>query len=134
MQSKGTFYPLLDDIAAIAHPRPEPPEEGVTEDYSRRLVEVSEDRRRFMDELEAELLADDADPLLRALARARARKERAEAEIRALLAYGREVVRPRPYTLGALAEAAGMSFSGVRTAYGDADISVAVEAAGGGEA
>jgi hypothetical protein len=42
--------------------------------------------------------------------------------IRELLAYGREFVQPRPYTLGDLAAAAGMSISGVRTAYGHHDV------------
>ena len=40
--------------------------------------------------------------------------------MRRLLAYGREFTRPRPYRLTDLADAAGMSISGVRTAY-DAD-------------
>ncbi|UVS78399.1 hypothetical protein [Actinokineospora sp. UTMC 2448] len=39
--------------------------------------------------------------------------------MRLLLAYGREFVEPRPYTLDVLAQAAGMSVSGVRTAYDD---------------
>jgi hypothetical protein len=41
----------------------------------------------------------------------------AETEIRLLVAYGREFTRPRPYRLADLAEACGMSISGVRTAY-----------------
>jgi hypothetical protein len=62
------------------------------------------------------------DPLLAALTAARHAKEEAEQRIRELLAYGREFVRPRPYTLAVLAEAAGMSISGVRIAYGQRDI------------
>ena len=37
--------------------------------------------------------------------------------MRLLIAYGRRFVYPRPYKLIDLAEAAGMSISGVRTAY-----------------
>ena len=42
--------------------------------------------------------------------------------MRLLIAYGREFVGPRPYTLDGLAQAAGMSISGVRTSYDDDEI------------
>ena len=42
--------------------------------------------------------------------------------MRLLIAYGREFTRPRPYRLEDLARAAGMSISGVRTAYDDDEI------------
>ncbi|GIG65675.1 hypothetical protein [Phytomonospora endophytica] len=130
MTTDHAFHPLLADIAAIAHPRPEPPagiagDPAAAETYTAALAEISARRTSLMDELAAAWHARDADPLLSALAGARARKERAEAEIRALVAYGREVVRPRSYTLTSLAEASGMSFSGVRTVYGDADVRAA---------
>ena len=68
-----------------------------------------------------------ADPLLLALADARHRKEQAEQMIRLLVAWGREHAAPRPYRLADLAEAAGMSISGVRTAYGPADVERAAQ-------
>jgi hypothetical protein len=71
------------------------------------------------------------DPLLAALADARERKQRADHDIRLLLAYAREHVQPRPYRLAALAEAAGMSISGVRAAYTQADIEHAARLTGG---
>jgi hypothetical protein len=46
----------------------------------------------------------------------------AEAQVRLLIAYGREFTRPRPYRLEDLARAAGMSISGVRTAYDEDEI------------
>jgi hypothetical protein len=61
------------------------------------------------------------DPLLAALANARRRRDQADREIRLLLAYAREVITPRPYRLADLADAAGMSISGVRIAYTLAD-------------
>jgi AraC-like DNA-binding protein len=70
------------------------------------------------------------DPLLTALAKAQQRKEQADRDIRLLLAYAREHVTPRPYRLADLADAAGMSISGVRTAYSQADIDRAVQAIG----
>jgi hypothetical protein len=58
-----------------------------------------------------------ADSVLTALADARTRRDQADEDIRVLLAYARELTRPRPYRLADLAAAAGMSVSGVRTAY-----------------
>jgi hypothetical protein len=72
-----------------------------------------------------------ADPLLAALADAAQRKRRADRDIRLLLAYAREHVLPRPYRLADLAEAAGMSLSGVRAAYTQADIDHAAALTGG---
>ena len=60
------------------------------------------------------------DPLLTTLAALRRPRHDLDAAMRRLLAYGREFTRPRPYRLTDLADAAGMSISGVRTAY-DAD-------------
>jgi hypothetical protein len=71
------------------------------------------------------------DPLLAALADAKRRKEQADHQIRLLLAYAREHVQPRPYRLADLAEAAGMSISGVRVAYTKADIEQAARLTGG---
>lgn len=63
-----------------------------------------------------------SDALLSALRDAQQRKEAADRDLRLLVAYAREVVRPRPYRLADLAQAAGMSISGVRVAYSRADI------------
>lgn len=124
----------LDDIAAILHPRPEPPDglaedDSLSEAYSALLAEVSEERQAVIAELEKAWLNGD-DPLLTALKDARRRKEEVETDIRALIAYGREFVRPRAYPLSLLAEAAGMSLSGVRTAYGDKHVDYTAEVTG----
>jgi hypothetical protein len=71
------------------------------------------------------------DPLLAALADATRRKEQANQQIRLLLAYAREHVQPRPYRLADLAQAAGLSISGIRTAYTQADIEHAARLTGG---
>jgi hypothetical protein len=62
------------------------------------------------------------DTLLMALADARRRKEQADRDIRMIVAYARELTKPRPYRLADLAKAAGMSISGVRVAYTRSDI------------
>ena len=77
-------------------------------------------------------MRDDPDPLLEALTDARQRREQADREIRLLLAYAREIVSPRPYRLADLAEAAGMSISGVRTAYTQDDHADVITLTGAG--
>src|SRR5437588_1163051 len=67
----------------------------------------------------------DDDPVLAALRAARIRRDQADRDIRILLAYARELTTPRPYRLADLAEAAGKSISGIRTAYTAADIDTA---------
>jgi hypothetical protein len=63
-----------------------------------------------------------SDIVLSAIRDARRRRDQADRDIRLLLAYAREVVTPRPYRLADLAEASGLSISGVRTAYTAADV------------
>ena len=72
-----------------------------------------------------------ADPLLAALADAAQRKQQADRDLRLLLAYAREHTKPRPYRLADLADAAGMSISGVRVAYTQADTEQAARLTGG---
>jgi hypothetical protein len=71
-----------------------------------------------------------SDAVLAALADAHIRRMRAEEEIRLLLAYSRQFVYPHPYTFGELAQAAGMSVSGVRTAFSAQDVAKVAAATG----
>ena len=136
MNANRMIVSLLEDVAAVLHPRPEPPADvewdaDAKNAYLTEIQEITALRGVAIAELEAEWERDGTDPLLAALADARRRREEAEADMRALLAYGREVVLPRAYTLADLAAASGMSVSGVRTAYDDADVAYAIEATGG---
>jgi hypothetical protein len=70
------------------------------------------------------------DPLLAALQGARARISAGDDELRLLLAYARRFVYPHPYSLGELAAAAGMSASGIRSAFGAEDVRRVAEATG----
>ena len=70
------------------------------------------------------------DPLLTILAVLRRQRHDLDAAMRRLLAYGREFTRPRPYRLTDLADAAGMSISGVRTAYDADEITHVADATG----
>lgn len=70
------------------------------------------------------------DPLLTTLAGLRRQRHDLDAAIRRLLAYGREFTRPRPYRLADLADAAGLSISGVRTAYDEDEVQQVAQATG----
>lgn len=113
---------LIGDIAAIHIPLPTPGSVTPEECFPDALDQALKDRQDYAGSLDA--LCDDLkeDPLLVALGNARARKEAAETEIRQLLAYAREFHGDRPYKLEPLAEASGMSVSGIRTAYKDSEL------------
>jgi hypothetical protein len=118
---------IFTDVAAILHPIPRP--EPGQEDHDGFLAmrdEAAENQGRTAELLQNGWAHGDQDPLIFALIRARRAKEAAEEQIRELLAYGREFVQPRPYTL----VAAGMSISGVRTAYQHRDVDAVAEATG----
>ncbi|MBT2390136.1 hypothetical protein J7E87_12030 [Streptomyces sp. ISL-1] len=70
------------------------------------------------------------DDFLRQLAALREQRDQIDRHIRACLAYAREFTSPRPYTLASLAQAAGLSISGVRTAYTPADCAAVGRALG----
>ncbi len=70
---------------------------------------------------------EDIDPLLSTLTFLRNRRLQLEADMRLLIAYGRCFTHPRPYKLIDLANAAGMSISGIRTAYDNDEIDQAAE-------
>lgn len=121
----------FDEIAAILHPMPEPGDVVPEDLYTDACDQVDADRRKTIDGLEAAWDADtNNDPVLSAIESARSRRHQAEAEIRRLVAYGREFTVPRPYTLADLAGASGMSVSGIRTAYGQADVTAVATATG----
>lgn len=111
---------LIDNITAIVA---RPSLDGQPEDVHGDIAAAAEDERA---ELAGQLrLARDEggeDPLLTLVGRARDQMLAAEKDLRLLLAYAREFTQPRPYRLEDLARAAGMSISGIRTAYDDDEI------------
>jgi hypothetical protein len=127
----ATRRDIFTDVAAILNPirRPDPGEEQ-GDGFSAMHDQAVEDQERAAQMLRDGWAHGDQDPLTFALVRARQAKMEAEQQIRELLAYGREFVHPRPYTLGDLAAAAGLSISGVRTAYGHRDVDAVAGATG----
>jgi hypothetical protein len=111
---------LIDNITALVV-RADP--EGQPADVHGDIVAWSEGERAELAG-QLRLARDEAgeDPLITLLERARDRMLAAERDMRLLLAYGREFAEPRPYRLEDLARAAGMSISGIRTAYDDDEV------------
>jgi hypothetical protein len=119
MSSVSRLFDYTDsdvDLAAILEP---PPPLDCTNEHGEydAWIDDLEDRAESV-----RLLADehDADPLLGALEHLRRRRNEIEQQMILLVAYMREKVKPRPYTLQQIADAAGLSVSGTRGFY-DAD-------------
>lgn len=117
---------MVKDVASILHPLPELPD-GADEHEVEAWQAVAHEVERDRELAERELgLAWDEDqqqhPLIREIEAAREDMLRAEKRRRLLVAYGREFVGPRPFRLEDLARAAGMSISGVRTAYAEDEV------------
>lgn len=123
--------PLLRDVVAILWPVPEkPPAEADQEfhdQYDTELEMLDEAREAAADRLEAMVDAGNGDVLLAALGDVSYTINRQERLRRLLLAYARQFVPGRGYTLDALAEATGMSPSGIRTAYKKTDVDIVAE-------
>jgi hypothetical protein len=120
---------LCDHVAALLHPLPRPPRRpGDANDEAREQAE--QERQETAEQLRLAWDEAGADPVLCTLAGLRRKQVEIEATIRSLLAYAREYAHPRPYTLVDLAEAAGMSFSGVRTAYHDEEVAEVADRTG----
>jgi hypothetical protein len=122
-----TTRDIITDLTDLIHPLLEQSEASIGEADSDGWAmldhEAAEERESF--EQNVRLCWEneaDYDPLLGEIAAARNAMLAAEALMRLLIAYGREFTRPRPYRLEDLARAAGMSISGVRTAYADDEI------------
>lgn len=114
MSSKRDIY---DEIAILLHPDDlASADEPAVEDEIVRLREGAATELRNASDLEGR------DPVLLALYAAWQRRLAAEQDMRRLIAYAREFVRPRPYKLIDLARSCGMSISGIRTAYAQDEI------------
>jgi hypothetical protein len=126
---------IVSDLVNLTYPMPEHPgddaDDHQIDGWSAWAEEVAGQREKFEDQLRlAWEHQDDYDPLLSEIAACRVAIQAAEQRRRLLVAYGREFVQPRPYKLDDLARAAGMSVSGVRTAYNDTEIAEAARLTG----
>src|SRR5437764_5356037 len=125
-----TLHDMCADIAALLNPMPAPVESGDKSDeeaYGHAADEALQEREDMAESLRMSWSEEDIDPLLATLADLRNRRLQLEADMRLLIAYGRCFTHPRPYKLIDLANAAGMSISGIRTAYDADEIDQAAE-------
>jgi hypothetical protein len=117
---------VVSDLTALLLPLPTIPAPGAGDDerevWSMVADQVHQQREELAEQLRLGWEDGDVDPLLGEVAAARRQMLAAEPTMRLLIAYGREFVGPRPYTLEGLAQAAGMPISGVRTAYDDDEV------------
>jgi hypothetical protein len=115
---------IAQDVARLLHPElPALPGE-TTRDHGRRNGKATEDREKTLGNLlrvQAEHAAEELsfDPLLFKLWELGQARLQIEAQLRRLIAYGRQFVEPEPYKLSDLARSAGMSISGVRSTYSE---------------
>lgn len=114
-----TAYDICADIAAVLHPMPSPTEE---DDWEPPTTQVWEEREEEAQQLRLMWDEGGSDPLLSTLESLRTQRLRLETDMRLLIAYARRFTHPRPYKLIDLAEAAGMSISGVRIAYDNQEL------------
>jgi hypothetical protein len=125
-----TARDMCAEIAALLNPFPLP-DAGDPEDNAEVAAEYTlRKREELAESLRNSWSHGDADPLLSTLAGLRQQRLRLEAEMRMLIAYGRRFTHPRPYKLIDLADAAGMSISGVRTAYETEEVDQVAEILG----
>jgi hypothetical protein len=115
-------YDICADIAVALNPMPAPADPEQDDDWGAPAARVADEREEEARQLRVAWEEGGIDPLLSTLAGLRAQRLRLEAEMRLLIAYARRFTHPRPYKLIDLAEAAGMSISGVRIAYDDDEL------------
>src|SRR6266487_3393740 len=116
---------LFEDVAALLHPvpiTPANPNDSEQEVIDWQREQVIRERAETAGRLRKIWNDTDMDPLLHALYEQQSIRAGAEARIRHLVAYAREFVSPRPYTLEALAPSLGSSASAVRGGYDHRDV------------
>ncbi|TDD17615.1 hypothetical protein [Nonomuraea diastatica] len=113
---------ITEELAKVLIPEPVKDEHEEPDDHAARAKSASEARNALVGELMMAAGASPAeDPVLARLGELAAQKREIQRQIRLITAYAREFVRPEPYRLRALAEAAGMSISTIRTIYDTED-------------
>jgi len=106
---------IANDVVRVICRMPDKSQLGDDIRFHQLTWQVREQREAEARALEEASAADPHfDPLIHKLRELSALKGQLDQHIRHLLTYGRNFVRPRPYQLAVLAEATGLSVSGVR--------------------
>jgi hypothetical protein len=122
-----TARDMCAEIAALLNSLPAPSDQDAGNIPDGQL---EEEQQQHAESLRAAWDEGGIDPLLATLAHLRQERLRLEADMRLLIAYGRRFTHPRPYKLIDLANAVGMSISGVRTAYDEEEVDQTAEILG----
>ncbi|MFG1709068.1 hypothetical protein ACFLIM_38345 [Nonomuraea sp. M3C6] len=113
---------IAEELAKVLIPEPIKGEDEDQEDYAGRADSVRRARSALVGELTMAAGASPTeDPVLARLAELATQRREIQRQIRLIATYAREFVRPEPYRLRALAEAAGLSISSIRTVYDTED-------------
>lgn len=114
----------VSDLALAAIFEPPPPVDSVdqSEDYNAWIERLEERAATIRFQTRTQDSGDTTAPLLDYLSSLRQQRNEIEEQMILLVAFMRERVKPRPYTLRQIADAAGMSVSGTRTFYDDDDV------------
>ncbi|MGW8955972.1 hypothetical protein [Streptomyces sp. NPDC055709] len=123
---------LLDELAALCHPLPEPGSVIPEDCYIETLGQVQQQRKDDALRLKVSGECLKRDALLLELDELRSRKEAVDARIRQVLAFARDFHGKHLYDVEELARAAGYSVSEVRTAYGDEELEFVAQQIGRG--
>jgi hypothetical protein len=123
-------HDICADIATVLNPIPAPAGKDHDDGWGEAASAIWDEREEEAAQLRLAWEEGGIDPLLSTLAGLRAQRLRLEADMRLLIAYARRFTHPRPYKLIDLAEAAGMSISGVRIAYDDEELDQLTEILG----
>lgn len=116
------YTPADLELAAILVPPPPPECKNENGEYEHWLDKLERAAAYYQSQAHECSNAGGGDPLPDALNRLRRERNEIEQQMILLVAYMREKIKPRPYTLQQVADAAGLSVSGTRTFYDAEDI------------
>lgn len=109
---------IATELAKVLQPIPAKARDESSDEYEERFKLSKEAQTELFGELISRAGGSSFDdPVLAYLEELAIRRREIEDHMRLTIAYAREFVRPEPYRLRVLADAARMSISGVRTAY-----------------
>jgi hypothetical protein len=109
---------IAEELAKVLIPEPAQGPDEDQKDYAARAGEVRKARKALVGELTMAAAASPTDdPVLARLEELATQRREIQRQMRLITAYAREFVRPEPYRLRALSDAAGLSISSIRTIY-----------------
>ncbi|MCP2357733.1 hypothetical protein HD597_004753 [Nonomuraea thailandensis] len=116
---------IARELAKLLIPLPQRERDESNDQFGERLKLAWKQRHTLTGELLMSARASELDdPVLARLNELKIQKEDIQRQIRLIVAYSREFIRPEPYRLKTLATATGLSISGTRTIYSSDDVAL----------